>query len=63
MWVRDLLFFGLGLSGLAALSTGLLSEQRIEPPAEYRAAFQCRRISKRSWNWTQSFSSTGNSSN
>ncbi len=40
MWVRDLLFFGLGLSGLAALSTGLLSAQRVEPPLEYRAAYQ-----------------------
>lgn len=40
MWVRDLLFFGLGLSGLAALSTGLLSARRVEPPLEYRAAYQ-----------------------
>lgn len=38
MWVRDLLFFGLGLSGLAALSAGLLSAQRVAPAIEYRAA-------------------------
>jgi len=37
MWARDLLFFGLGLSGIATLAVSLLSAQRIERLAEYHA--------------------------